>query len=457
MNAVTRTLRERLLAPWVVMPVVALLALGGWFVLRPDDDGAATDLQAVATDQTVAVTVGTMAQTVSAEGTVAASETEDLSFTASGEVTAVNVAAGDQVKTGQVLASLDSAELEAAVVDAEASLADAEATLADDTDADASDEQLEVDEAAVTAAQDQLDAAYEDLAGASLVASFDGTVASVDLTVGEELATGGTGGTDRTGSASGSGQSAGSLGDGASSPIGGATESTATTGQIQIVSTDSFTVELGLDATEVADVKVGQVATVSLSTSSSTNAFPGFPGGGFPGGGGGGFPGADTGATPTTEAADAAAPAPTGGDDGVTGLVTEVASVADASSGVASYAVTVAFTDDSGTFNVGATASVDITYAEVADAISVPARAVTTTGTTSTVTVRADGEDETRTVTTGLTAGTMVQITSGLAEGEEVVVSFPGRPTQGGGAGELPSGGIPGGAVTGGASTGAGG
>ena len=97
------------------------------------------------------------------------------------------------------------------------------------------------------------------------------------------------------------------------------------------------------------------------------------------------------------------------------------------------------------------------TYAEVADAISVPARAVTTTGTTSTVTVRADGEDETRTVTTGLTTGTMVQITSGLAEGEEVVVAFPGRPTQGGGAGELPSGGIPGGAVTGGPGTGAGG
>ncbi|HOP45341.1 MAG TPA: hypothetical protein PLA11_17585, partial [Flavobacteriales bacterium] len=40
----------------------------------------------------------------------------------------------------------------------------------------------------VTTAQDGLDTAREALDGASLVASFDGTVASVDLTVGEELA-----------------------------------------------------------------------------------------------------------------------------------------------------------------------------------------------------------------------------------------------------------------------------
>ena len=46
--------------------------------------------------------------------------------------------------------------------------------------------------------------------------------------------------------------------------------------------------------------------------------------------------------------------------------------MADASSGVASYPVTVAFSDTSGDYNAGATVSVDITYAEVDDAVQVP-------------------------------------------------------------------------------------
>lgn len=449
------SIRQRLLVPWVVMPVVALVGLGGWFALRPDGGGTDTASQLVATDQAVAATVGTMAKTVSSEGTVAASQTDDLSFTSAGTVTAVNVAAGDQVKAGQVLATIDSAELEVDVADAESALADAEATLADDTDAGASDEQLAADEASVTTAQDGLDTAREALDGASLVASFDGTVASVDLTVGEELASGGNGGVDRTGSGSGSGQSAGTLGTGSTSPTGGG-DTGSSSAQIQVISTGSFTVELGLDSTDVADVEVGQLASVSLSTSTSTtsNGFPGgFPGGGFPGGG---FPGRGNATTTTTQPDAPATTTPTATDtDSVQGLVTKVASVADASSGVATYAVTVAFIDTSGTFNVGATAAVDITYAQVEDAVQVPARAVTTANGASTVTVRKDGQDETRTVTTGLTSGAMVQITSGLAEGEQVVIAFPGRPTQAGGGGTNGSGGapagLPGGAAPGGA------
>ena len=97
-----------------------------------------------------------------------------------------------------------------------------------------------------------------------------------------------------------------------------------------------------------------------------------------------------------------------------------------ASSGVAAYPVTVIFDDTSGQFNVGATVSVAIDYAEVADAVQVPSRAVTASDGTSTVTVRKDdGDDETRTVTTGLTADGMVQITDGLEAGEQVVIAAP--------------------------------
>ena len=43
-----------------------------------------------------------------AKFTVAAAQTNDLSFSSSGTVTAVDVKAGDEVKAGQVLATIDS-------------------------------------------------------------------------------------------------------------------------------------------------------------------------------------------------------------------------------------------------------------------------------------------------------------------------------------------------------------
>jgi macrolide-specific efflux system membrane fusion protein len=440
-----KTLRNAAAKPWIVMPLVAVLALGGWFLLRPDE--TADNASAQGTDQVVEATVGDMALTVSAEGTVAAADTEDLSFTSAGTVTAVNVEAGQTVTAGDVLATLDSAELEADVADAEASVAEAEAALEDDEAAGASDAQLAADQSSLTAAEDRLATAEEALESAQLVASFDGTVAAVNVTVGEELASGGVGGTSSTGTQSGSGQSAGDLGSGDQGfavPGGSDTEDTSTTGEahVQIVSTSSFVVELGFDDTDIANVAEGQEVTVTLSTSSGGGGAFAFPGGGgaFPGGlpGGGAFPGAED--TEEEDDGTTAQPPPAAaGAASVTGEVVEVGQVADASSGVASYPVTVAFSDDSGDYNVGATVSVEITYDQVVDAVQIPSFAVTTTDGVSTVTVSTDGGEETRTVTTGLTEGTMVQITSGLEAGEEVIISFPEGPGGGGGQGGPPA------------------
>jgi macrolide-specific efflux system membrane fusion protein len=438
--------------PFVVMPLVAVLGLGGWWALRSDD--GADSGTADAADQVVEATTGPMALTVSAEGTVAAAETDDLSFTSAGTVTAVNVSAGDVVQAGQVLATIDSAELEAAVADAEADVADAEAALADDEDAGASDEQIDADQSRLTSAQDGLASTQEQLAGAQLVASFDGTVASVDITVGEELASGGAGGTDLTGSETGTGQSAGTIDESDTQGLPTSTEQeTSTTPHIQVVSAGRFTVELGFDDTDIEQLEVGQTATVSLSTASSTTGF-GPPGGGaFPGGGsasgGGGFPGGGTfpgGGEPSAQgdAGSGEDEAPTDaravpGSAEAAGEVTEVGAMADASSGVASYPVTVAFTDDSGDYNVGATVIVEITYDEREDVVQAPAMAVTTADGTSTVTVRSDDGDEERTVDTGLTSGSMVEITSGLEAGEQVVVTVPGARDGGGPAGGPPA------------------
>ncbi len=416
-------IRRYLTKPWVALPLVAVVVVAGWSVLKPDKSASKT--VTVPTEQVVAATTGTIARTVTAEGTIAYAQTSDLNFAASGTVTAVDVVAGQKVTAGQVLAVLSSPELSAAVDDDEASLASAQATLSDHQAAGASAAQLNADRTAVSSAESRLASAQAALAGAKLVAPFDGTIAQVNVTTGEQLGSNGAGGTSTSGTGSGSGRSSATLGSGTSNAQASGSQGSSSTPDVQVVTDGQYTVSLGIDDTEVANVAVGQSASLTLSTSTTTTGRGGLAG--LFGGGGAGGGGA------ARQATTGSAATPTGlGVAPATGQVTTVSTVADASSGVAKYAVTVAFTDDTGKYHAGATVSVAITYAEVQNAVQVPSLAVTTTDGASTVKVRTASGDETRTVTTGLTSGNLVQITSGLKAGEQVVVTFAFR---GGGAG----------------------
>jgi multidrug efflux pump subunit AcrA (membrane-fusion protein) len=129
--------------------------------------------------------------------------------------------------------------------------------------------------------------------------------------------------------------------------------------------------------------------------------------------------------------------------------------------------VTVDFTADSNDFYIGATVTGAIATNVRQNVLQVPVRAVSVTNGASTVTVatkgKLSGPTETRTVKTGATANGMVEITSGLREGDSVVVivrqfsttgngststggtfpgggDFPGRGRFGGGAGGNVSG-----------------
>lgn len=422
---------KHLLKPWIVMPLVAVLALGGWGVVQSRTSPTSA---AQPSEQMVEVSTGTVAQTVSAQGPVRAARSEDLNFSAAGTVTAVNVTAGAQVAAGDVLAELDSSELQADLSDAEAALAQAEAKLADDADADASSAQLKADRASVETAKARVARAQKSLEGAKLVAPFDGTVAQLDLTVGEELGSSGTSGISSTGTATGSGRSGTGLGSGATAQPGGATNDSGSAPHIQIITPTSFTVEVGIDGADIEKVVAGQAVTISLSTSTGNNrglggggggafSFPGggAPGGAFPGGGFAGGGGAQPGGT--TANGQAGTGAGVRNVASVTGTVTDVSAVADASSGVAKYSVTISFDDDSGDYNPGATVDARITYAEKQNAVLVPVLAVSAANGESTVRVKSGDSTQTRTVTTGLTSGNMVEITSGLRPGEQVVVT----------------------------------
>ncbi len=166
----SRRRRRRIVVTSVVV-VVALVGAGvaWWLGNRSDSSSAATTTQT--TKQLLTVTSGTLDTTVSAEGKVAAAQTNDLNFASAGTVTAVNVKAGDTVKAGQVLATIDGVALAANTAKAQANLANAQAKLTDDQNADASDDQIAADQSSVTVAQDALNSAQ--FAAARLVDGVD--------------------------------------------------------------------------------------------------------------------------------------------------------------------------------------------------------------------------------------------------------------------------------------------
>jgi len=72
----------------------------------------------------------------------------------------------------------------------------------------------------------------------------------------------------------------------------------------------------------------------------------------------------------------------------------------------------------------GMTAAISVTTSRTDNALVVPNRAIRRVGARATISVKkADGTDETRTVTTGATNGTLTAVTSGLTDGEEVLIS----------------------------------
>jgi HlyD family secretion protein len=82
------------------------------------------------TYQTATVSKGTIAETVTATGPVAAAQTLPLSFKSSGKLADLKVSVGQKVKKGDVLAQIDPTDLQAALDQARANLQQAEAGFA---------------------------------------------------------------------------------------------------------------------------------------------------------------------------------------------------------------------------------------------------------------------------------------------------------------------------------------
>jgi HlyD family secretion protein len=89
-----------------------------------------TGTTAAPTYQTAAVSKGSVAETVTATGPIAAAQTVTISPEAAGTLVDLKVSIGQTIKKGDVLAQLDTTDLDAALEQAKASLAQAEASYA---------------------------------------------------------------------------------------------------------------------------------------------------------------------------------------------------------------------------------------------------------------------------------------------------------------------------------------
>jgi HlyD family secretion protein len=129
---------------------------------------------------TTTVQQGTVTSAVSATGPISASSAVPVNFKSSGKLATVDVKIGDQVKAGQVLATLDPSDLQAQLQQAQATLASAQANY-NKVVQGPTGASLAPSQAAIQAAQTQLASAQAALTQAQAVAQKD--VAAAQQTV----------------------------------------------------------------------------------------------------------------------------------------------------------------------------------------------------------------------------------------------------------------------------------
>lgn len=357
---------RRILVNSVLGLVIVGAIAGGLVILHPW--GASSTSNAIQLTSTVQQ--GTVSSTITASGNVQPKTELSASFAASGKIATVNVALGDTVKSGQVIATLSTTSLSAQLSAAYSSLSTAQSNLslasselasakiaakattppASGSESVASAQQ-QVNSAtnSVTNARSTVTEAQSNLAAATLRAPISGLVIAVNGAVGDS-AGGNSGGT-------GSG----------------------TSGFATIADVSTLTVTANIAEADIASVSIGQAATVT---------FPALP--------------------------DATSKA----------TVTAIAPTATASNSVVTYATTITLGSVPASLRLGQTASVAIVTAQSsADAVSVPSAAITTANGVSTVkVVESDGTTRAVTVVLGIVGDAGTEITSGLTAGETILL-----------------------------------
>jgi macrolide-specific efflux system membrane fusion protein len=178
----------------LLVAVLGLAGGGAWLVWGTPGTAEMAD-SATATATRTDVT-----STVSADGTVAPTDSADVSFDTDGIIAEIPVEVGDEVQVGDVLALVSSSTAAARLKSAEASLEaaeDAEDAVDEAEDATQSDEEREKDESSARAQVEQaklsLAEVRDSLSDLTLRAPVAGTVTAINSTVGSSTTGDGSG------------------------------------------------------------------------------------------------------------------------------------------------------------------------------------------------------------------------------------------------------------------------
>ncbi|GAB4129053.1 MAG: efflux RND transporter periplasmic adaptor subunit [Roseiflexaceae bacterium] len=143
---------------WIGIVVVIVAIAAGLALFRPPS-AASESIQ-----ETVPVSRGDIVSTVEGSGSLEAARTIDLAFQSSGQVVAVLVAEGDTVEQGQVLAELDTRDLESQIASAKANIESAKAQFRQKQEGNATTPEIAAAQASVASAEAQLRSAQAQLA-----------------------------------------------------------------------------------------------------------------------------------------------------------------------------------------------------------------------------------------------------------------------------------------------------
>ena len=332
--------------------------------------------------RTVAVRTGDVTAEVTADGTVEAVSEVAANFATTGTIRTLGVSVGSTVSRGQVIATLQTADLTRAVKVARLqysaaleSLDSAEAgtTTTDPTTKKTTttvdDAQVANANAQVVQAQATLEDAKAALAAATLKAPISGTVLQVNGKVGS------------TSGASSSGSSSASSGSGAAGA--GGTGTTSSSDLVVIANMSALQVSISVPESDIGKLAAGKTARITFPAMSGV---------------------------------------------ATTGKITNLDPAGTTANSVVTFGVVVRLDTVPKGLRLGQSASVTITTSSAANALLVPSTAVTTNASVSTLTLLKKNADGTTTaqrtrVQVGVVGTSFTQVTSGVAAGDEVVLT----------------------------------
>jgi macrolide-specific efflux system membrane fusion protein len=385
----------------VLVLALAGAAWGAYELLWPSPES-----NAASGGRTATVNRADVIETVSAAGAVQSAYTAEVNFGTAGTVSEVDVKVGDVVTVGQVLGRLDAAEADQQVKVAQSNVNAASEDLATAQDAEDAGTATTTGGQAPQAQQQQsitsLQAKLEQ-AKLALQQAKDAQAATVLKSPGAGTVTALTGAVgQRVGSSTGASASSSSSASSASSSA-----------FLTLTDMTNLVVKANVAEIDVSKLKAGQDATVTI------NALPDTP---------------------------------------VPAKVNSVDLTPTSSNNIVQFGAYLGLVQPPAGLRPGQSASVAITVARADGALSVPSAAVRTVGEVNTVTVVENGQQVNRPIEVGVRSESLVQVTSGLSEGEQVVLSTTATTgVSGGGAGGGRFGGGGGGGFGGGALPGGGG